>query len=61
MGFVGKNLAESLGCIQDGKDRVHKIKGLVKPDGSYHPADLEIVPYDIHSSQAELESGLQGL
>ncbi len=49
-GFVGKNLVASLECIRDGKDRVHKITELDDP------ADLEIVSYDIDSTQEELEA-----
>ena len=49
-GFVGKNLVASLECIRDGKDRVHKIKGLD------NPTDLQIVSYDISSTQEDLES-----
>lgn len=39
-GFVGKNLAVSLACIQSGKDRTHTLHGLKEPTG------LEIVCYD---------------
>lgn len=48
-GFVGKNLTASLENIRDGKDRVHKIKGLECP------FDLEIYAYDIDSTQEDLE------
>ena len=49
-GFVGKNLTASLENIRDGKDRVHKIKGLDKP------SDLVIYKYDIDSTQEELDT-----
>lgn len=49
-GFVGKNLVASLECIRDGKDRVHKIKGLE------HPEDLQICAYDLDSTTEELEA-----
>ncbi len=43
-GFVGKNLVENLKNIRDGKDRVHKL-----------PESLEILEYDINSTNEELE------
>lgn len=49
-GFVGKNLVASLECIQDGKDRVHKIAGLE------NSSDLQIYSYDIDSTLEELEA-----
>ena len=49
-GFVGKNLVASLENIRDGKDRVHKIKGLDDP------AELMICQYDIDSSPEELDT-----
>ena len=49
-GFVGKNLVASLENIRDGKDRVHKIKGL------NDPAELTICQYDIDSSPEELDA-----
>lgn len=49
-GFVGKNLVASLENIRDGKDRVHKIKGLD------NPAELTICQYDIDSSPEELNA-----
>lgn len=49
-GFVGKNLVSSLECIRDGKDRLHVINGLKDT------TDLEIVSYDIDSTQDELEA-----
>lgn len=49
-GFVGKNLVASLENIRDGKDRVHKIKGLE------NPAELMICQYDIDSSPEELDA-----
>ena len=49
-GFVGKNLTASLENIRDGKDRVHKIKGLDKP------SDLRIYTYDIDSAPEELDT-----
>lgn len=49
-GFVGKNLTASLKNIRDGKDRVHKIKGLDKP------SDLTIYTYDIDSSPEKLDT-----
>lgn len=48
-GFVGKNLIEAIKNIRDGKDRVHKIKGLEKE------SDLVIYDYDIESSIDELD------
>lgn len=48
-GFVGKNLVVSLENIRDGKDRVHRIKGL--EDSS----KLEICSYDIDSTSEELD------
>lgn len=48
-GFVGKNLVASLENIRDGKDRVHKIKGLD------NPAELIIYQYDIDSSMEDLD------
>lgn len=48
-GFVGKNLVASLENIRDGKDRVHKIKGLD------NPAELIIYQYDIDSSMKDLD------
>ncbi len=49
-GFVGKNLVESLLCIKNGKDRVHKIEGL--DDCS----DLQVVSYDIDNTEDELDA-----
>lgn len=49
-GFVGKNLMESLKSVRDGKDRVHRIKGLE------NPADLELCGYDIDSEPEALEA-----
>lgn len=49
-GFVGKNLVASLENIRDGKDRVHKIKGLDDP------AELMICQYDIDSTLEELDA-----
>ena len=49
-GFVGKNLTAALENIRDGKDRVHKIKGLDKP------SDLVIYKYDISSSPEDLDT-----
>lgn len=49
-GFVGKNLVASLENIRDGKDRVHKIKGLD------NPAELTICQYDIDSFPEELDA-----
>ena len=49
-GFVGKNLVEALKNIRDGKDWVHKIRGLE------NPSDLEICSYDIDSTPEELDS-----
>lgn len=49
-GFVGKNLTATLENIRDGKDRVHKIKGLDEP------SDLVIYKYDIDSAQEELDT-----
>lgn len=48
-GFVGKNLVASLENIRDGKDWVHKIKGLD------NPAELIIYQYDIDSSMKDLD------
>ena len=48
-GFVGQNLVASLESIRDGKDRVHKIKGLE------NPFNLVIYSYDIDSTPEELE------
>lgn len=48
-GFVGKNLTVSLKNIRDGKDRVHTIRGLERPD------QLTIYEYDIQSSPEELD------
>ena len=44
-GFVGKNLAESLRCIRDGKDRTRSV------------AIDEIFEYDIDSPSELLEEG----
>lgn len=55
-GFVGKNLVAFLECIRDGKDRVHKIDGLTRLDGTDNPSDLQIVSYDMDSSHEELET-----
>lgn len=49
-GFVGKNLVAALECIRDGKDRVHRIKGLDEP------SDLVLYTYDIDSTPDELET-----
>ena len=49
-GFVGRNLTASLENIRDGKDRVHRIKGLECP------SDLVIYTYDIDSDPEELDS-----
>lgn len=49
-GFVGKNLTAALENIRDGKDRVHKIKGLDEP------SDLVIYKYDIDSTQEQLDT-----
>ena len=49
-GFVGKNLTAALENIRDGKDRVHKIKGLDEP------SDLVIYKYDIDSAQEQLDT-----
>lgn len=51
-GFVGRNLVASLESIRDGLDRVHRIRGLVRPDGTYAPQELEIVTY-CHTAPAE--------
>lgn len=49
-GFVGKNLVESLKCIRDETDRIHKIKGIEEPD------KMELCEYDIDSSMEDLEA-----
>ena len=49
-GFVGKNLVASLEAVRDGKDRVHKIRGLE------NPGDLVLYTYDIDSTQEDLET-----
>lgn len=49
-GFVGRNLVESLKCIRDGKDKVHKIEKL------NCPSDLDICTYDLDSKPEELEN-----
>ena len=49
-GFVGRNLAESLKCIRDGKDKVHKIEKL------NCASDLDICTYDVDSQPEELEN-----
>ena len=49
-GFVGKNLVASLEAVRDGKDRVHKIRGLE------NPGDLVLYTYDIDSAPEELEA-----
>lgn len=49
-GFVGRNLTASLENIRDGKDRVHRIKGLECP------SDLVIYTYDIDSDLEELDT-----
>lgn len=49
-GFVGKNLTVSLENIRDGKDQVHKIKGLA------NPAELIIYTYDIDSASEKLDT-----
>ena len=48
-GFVGRNLSESFRNIRDGKDRVHRIRGLKDL------SDLTICTYDIDSSPEELD------
>lgn len=48
-GFVGRNLMESFRNIRDGKDRVHRIRGLKDL------SDLIICTYDIDSSPEELD------
>ena len=48
-GFVGKNLVASLESIRDGKDCVHKIKGLE------NPSNLVIYSYDIDAIPEDLE------
>lgn len=49
-GFVGKNLVASLEAVRDGKDRIHKIRGLE------NPGDLVLYTYDIDSAPEELEA-----
>ncbi len=49
-GFVGRNLVESLKCIRDGKDKVHKIEKL------NCASDLDICTYDVDSQPEELEN-----
>ena len=49
-GFVGKNLVASLEAVRDGKDRVHKLRGLE------NPGDLVLYTYDIDSTQEDLET-----
>ena len=49
-GFVGKNMVASLEAVRDGKDRVHKIRGLE------NPGDLVLYTYDIDSTQEDLEN-----
>mgnify|MGYP005760966399 FL=1 len=49
-GFVGKNLVASLKNIRDGKDRVHRIRGLEEPSG------LVVYEYDIDSKPEELDA-----
>lgn len=56
---MGKNLISALECIRDGKDRVHRIYDLVRSDGIYDPAELNIVSYDVDSSPEELEAACQ--
>lgn len=48
-GFVGKNLVEAFKNIRDGKDRVHRIRGLDDP------SELVIYTYDIDSTPEELD------
>jgi len=48
-GFVGRNLVASLDAIRDGKDRVHKIRGL------NNVSDLAVFSFDIDSTNKELE------
>lgn len=48
-GFVGGNLIEALKNIRDGKDTVHILKGL------FH-SELEIIPFDINSTEEDLEN-----
>lgn len=48
-GFVGRNIMAALECIRDGKDRVHVLEHID------NPAQLEIIPYDMGSSEKELE------
>ena len=49
-GFVGRNLAVSLECIQNGKDRSHMLCGLADPSG------LEIVRSDKDSTDEVLDN-----
>lgn len=52
-GFVGKNIVTALECIQNGKDRIHTLEKIKDQ------TDLEIVSYDVDSSEKDLQDACQ--